>query len=80
MNNSTLSPALLFSATVVIVAVIKLPSYASDETSTTTENYYFSPTNIWGETHQNAIPAPQPPPPNPGVWGGIFFQNNPMER
>jgi len=47
-----------------VIAVIKLPSYNSDETSTTTENYYFSPTNIWGEIHQNAIPVPQPPPSN----------------
>ena len=49
-----------------IVAIIKLPSFLSgDEYPTTvTENYYFSPTNIWGEVNHNAIPLPIPQPQN----------------
>ena len=49
-----------------VVSVIKLPSFLSgDEYPTTvTENYYFSPTNIWGEVNHNAIPLPIPQPQN----------------
>ena len=49
-----------------IVAIIKLPSFLTgDEYPTTvTENYYFSPTNVWGEVNHNAIPLPIPQPQN----------------
>jgi hypothetical protein len=47
-----------------VVALIKLPSFTSDESTTSIETYYFSPTSVWGEVHSNAIPLPQPPPSN----------------
>ena len=47
-----------------VVAIVKLPSFNSDESPTSTVNYYFNPTNVWGQIHHNAIPVRQPLPAN----------------